>query len=54
MLLIGGKIIKYHDSWVVIYHDCENYHDCHVMLTFSRSKQATVDKFLAIHVNVPF
>ena len=34
------EIFTHHDAWVVIYHDCENYHDCHVMRTFSVNKQA--------------
>ena len=34
------EIFTHHDAWVVIYHDCENYHDCHVMQTFSVNKQA--------------
>ena len=33
------EIFTHHDAWVVIYHDCENYHDCYVMQTFQH-KQA--------------
>ena len=32
-----------------ILDNCEKYHNCHVILSFSRNKQATVDK---MHVNV--
>ena len=34
------EIFTHHDAWVVIYHDCENYPDCHIMQTFSVNKQA--------------
>ena len=34
------EIFTHHDASVVICHDCENYHDCHVMQTFSVNKQA--------------
>ena len=26
------------------YHDCENYHDCHILQTFGTNKQAFVHK----------
>ena len=26
------------------YHDCENYHDCHILQTFDTNKQAVVYK----------
>ena len=32
------EILRYHDSRTYTYHDCENYHDYHIMLIFSTSK----------------
>ena len=29
------------------YHDCENYHDCHILQTFGTNKQAVVDQILS-------
>ena len=34
-----GERLLHHDAWVVIYHDHEKYHDCHVMQIFSINKQ---------------
>ena len=47
-------ILRHHDSRIMTYHDCENYHDCHILQTFGTNKQAVVYKYLAIHVIVPF
>ena len=37
-------ILRHHDSRIMTYHDCENYHDCHVLQTFGTNKQAVVYK----------
>ena len=49
-----GKILIYYDSRSTIYHNCENYHDCHITQTFRTNKQATGYKFLRHHVTVLF
>ena len=42
-------ILTHHDSRIMTYHDCENYHDCHILQTFSTNKQAFVHKILSLH-----
>ena len=37
-------ILTRHDSRIMTYHDCENYHDCHILQTFGTNKQAFVHK----------
>ena len=32
------EILRHHDSRAYIYHDCENYHDYHIMPIFSTNK----------------
>ena len=46
-ILSDCKIFKHHNTRVVVYNDCENYYDSRVMLTFSRHKQATIDKIFS-------
>lgn len=44
-ILIGVsncEILGYHNSRIVIYHNCENYYDCHTMQTFSTNKQLEI------------
>ena len=40
-------ILRHHDSRIMTYHDCENYHDCHILQTFGTNKQAVVYKILS-------
>ena len=40
-------ILRHHDSRIMIYHDCENYHDCHILRIFGTNKQAVVYKILS-------
>ena len=40
-------ILRHHDSRIMTYHDCENYHDCHLLQTFGINKQAVVYKILS-------
>ena len=44
-------IFRHHDSRIMTYHDCENYHDCHILQIFGTNKQAVVYKN---HVTVLF
>ena len=37
-------ILRHHNSRIMTYHDCENYHDCHIMQIFGTNKQAVVYK----------
>ena len=39
--------LRRHDSRIMTYHDCENYHDCHILLTFGTNKEAVVYKILS-------
>ena len=39
-------ILRHHDSRIMTYHDCENYHDCHILQIFGSNKQAVVYKIL--------
>ena len=40
-------ILRHHDSRIMTYHDCENYHDCHILQTFGTNKHAVVYKILS-------
>ena len=40
-------ILRHHDSRIMTYHDCENYHDCHIPQIFGTNKQAVVYKSLS-------
>ena len=31
-------ILRHHDSRIMTYHDCENYHDCHILQSFGTNK----------------
>ena len=44
-------ILRHHDSRIMTYHDCENYHDCHILQLSGTNKQAVVYKN---HVTVLF
>ena len=44
-------ILRHHDSRIMTYHDCENYHDCHILQIFGTNKQAVV---YTKHVTVLF
>ena len=44
-------ILRHHDSRIMTYHDCENYHDCHILQIFGTNKQAVV---YTIYVTVLF
>ena len=37
-------ILRHHDSRIMTYHDCENYHDCHTLQIFGTNKQAVMYK----------
>ena len=37
-------ILRHHDSKIMTYHDCENYHNCHILQIFGTNKQAVVYK----------
>ena len=43
-------ILIHHNSRIT-YHNCENYHDCHILQIFGTNKQAVVYKN---HVTVLF
>ena len=49
-------ILRYHDSRIMIYHYCENYHDCHILQIFGTNKQTVVYKVFSNiwHVTVLF
>ena len=58
-MYIGGSplevsncdILRHHGSRIVIYHNCENYHECHILQTFGTNKRDVVYKN---HVTVVF
>ena len=37
-------ILRHHDSRIMTYHDCESYHDFHILQIFGTNKQAAVYK----------
>ena len=37
-------ILRHHDSRIMTYHDCENYHNCHILQLSGTNKQAVAYK----------
>ena len=56
LTIVSLNILEVSDYCDILrHHDCENYHDCHILQTFGTNKQAVVYKILSntCHCTIP-